>query len=149
MNMPPPAGGAPVPPAPPAPPRTGKTGLAAVGLVLTVIAIVLPWGTSGRWDKDRSAMEVTTQAVWDDTPADLESFPLVIPLVVMCALMLVGVAKPKALGLTLLASVLVVLVGVMFMSTMGGPSDVGIGTLLAIAGGALGVAGSIRALQQK
>lgn len=94
-------------------------------------------------------MEVTTQAVWDDTPADLESFPLVIPLVVLCALMLVGVIKPKALGLTLLGSTLVVLVGVMFMSTMGGPSDVGMGTLLAITGGALGVAGSIRALQQK
>lgn len=148
-NMPIPRSGHPDPGTPSTSGRTTRAGLAAIGLVLTAIAMVLPWGTSDRWDKDRNAMEVTTQAVWDDTPADLETFPLVIPLVVLCALMLIGIVKPKTLGLTLLASALVTLIGVMFMLTMGGPSDVGVGTLLAIAGGLVGVAGSIRALQHK
>ncbi len=91
-------------------------GLAAVALV----AGFLPWAGNGLFEDSgegsTNALRVTTQILWDTTPASLHGTPLFIPLAILVAAIVAGVFLAGARWLTIAGSAGLVLLGVLYLN---------------------------------
>lgn len=91
-------------------------GLAALAL----IAGFLPWAGNGLFEDSgegsTNALGVTTQILWDTTPASLDGTPLIIPLVLLIAAIVVGVFVTAARWLTVAGSAGLVVLGLLYLN---------------------------------
>lgn len=91
-------------------------GLAAVAL----IAGFLPWAGNGLFEDSgqgsTSALKVTTQILWDTTPASLHGTPLIIPLVILVAATVAGVFVRGARWLTIAGAAGLVALGLLYLN---------------------------------
>ena len=92
--------------------------LALAGVAL--VAGFLPWAGNGLFedsgDGSTSALRVTTQILWDTTPASLHGTPLIIPLVILVAAIVAGVLLRGARWLTIAGSAGLVLLGLLYLN---------------------------------
>ena len=92
--------------------------LALAGVAL--VAGFLPWAGNGLFedsgDGSTSALRVTTQILWDTTPASLHGTPLIIPLVILVAAIVAGVLLRCARWLTIAGSAGLVLLGLLYLN---------------------------------
>lgn len=143
-------------PTPPASPASTSVPLGVLGAFLTLVSIASPWTSSELWDKERSAIDLTSQIIFDDTPADLSSFPLAIPLAAVVVMMFVGAVKANLRALLVIGALAALAIPLLYLSTtsslvdrynpsLSTLSSVGFGTWLCLAGGGLALIGAITA----
>ncbi len=134
--------------------------LAFVGLVAVVISAFLVWGADSMYDKDRSALNLTSQILWDTTPADFESSPLVYLLVVAGLVVIVGLWRPEVRWLILIGGLGVLAIPLLYLRAVDAilddplyaiegslTSHIGVGVWVCLAAGALVVAAGVMALR--
>jgi hypothetical protein len=90
-------------------------GLTAVA----AIAFFLPWAGNG-WFEDSgegstSTLEITSQMMWDTTPASLSGSPLIIPLAILAVVAVFGVLR-RIRPLVLVGTGGIVLIGLLFIN---------------------------------
>jgi hypothetical protein len=104
----------------PAPIALDTTTKLALGLTLVaVIAFFLPWAGNG-WFEDSgdgstNALGITSQMMWDTTPASLDGSPLIIPLAILAIIALFGMLRGIGL-LALVGTGGIVVIGLLFIN---------------------------------
>ena len=108
------------PPTRSAPIALDTTSKIALGLTLVaVIACFLPWAGNG-WFEDSgdgstNTLGITSQMMWDTTPASLDGSPLIIPLAILAVVALFGVVRGIR-ALVLVGTGGIVLIGLLFIN---------------------------------
>src|SRR5687768_13198080 len=87
--------------------------------VVAVIAFFLPWAGNG-WFEDSgggstNTLGITSQMMWDTTPATLSGTPLIIPLAILAVVALFGVVR-RLRALVLVGTGGIVLIGLLFIN---------------------------------
>lgn len=88
---------------------------ALIGLAGLVGSILTTWGKESMWDKDRSAMELTSQFLWDTTPADLESSPIMWLLLAAGLVVVVGLWRSEVRWMIAVGGLAVIAVPLLYM----------------------------------
>ena len=130
--------------------------------VVVVVSLFMEWGTDKLFDDSLTAKKVPLQLLWDTTPASLDDFPVMWPVLLGGLLMVVGVLVAKAKGLALVGSVLALAIALLYVNGVRAVLDdslysidasltdaVGFGTWVCIAAGAVGVVGAVGQLRSR
>lgn len=147
------------------PPSSTVQGWALVTLasaVMVVVSLFMEWGTDKLFDDSLTAKKVPLQLLWDTTPASLDDFPVMWPVLLGGLFMVVGVLVAKAKGLALVGSVLALAIALLYVNGVRAVLDdslysidasltdaVGVGTWVCIAAAAVGVVGAVGQLRSR
>ena len=129
---------------------TPRARLVVLGAAVIVLALMLPWSRNGWFeesgDGSTNTLGITTQMLWDTTPATLDGTPLITPLGLAVVAIVIGALVDRARWLSVVGSAAVVVIALLFINGLRAidadydlPGSVwsttGIGTWLAIVAG--------------
>lgn len=136
--------------------------VAVVGLIALVLSAVQVWGKDSMYDKDRSALDLTSQILWDTTPADFESTPIALLLVAAGLIVVVGLWRHEARWLILVGGLVALAVPLLYLRAVNAilddgiyaidgslTSHLGVGVWIGLAAGVALVAAGVTALRPR